>query len=317
MAANWMRRTLVVAACATATLLAACGSSTTESAITPDRFITFGDGFSDMGQNGARYTVNDGSINNWTQQIANNYGKSFTPAAAGGTGYAQGNARVTATTDAAGRTTTPSVTQQIDTFLSKGGFAENDLVMINGGISDVIAGMAAVNAGTQTSAQFLTNAATAGKELAAQVRRLSNAGAKHVVVTGTYDLGKSPWAVSINQTTLLSNASTQFNQALLVNIEDLGTTVLYVDLAYYGNVFVGSPSGYGFTDKDNAVCTSVDPNNGIGIGTGRVNSLLCNASTLLPGAAQDKYVFADPVYFSPSAQRQFGTYAYDRLRARW
>ena len=68
MAANWMRRTALVAACASAVLLAACGSSTTESAITPDRFIAFGDAYSDIGQKGSRYTVNNDTVNNWTLQ---------------------------------------------------------------------------------------------------------------------------------------------------------------------------------------------------------------------------------------------------------
>ncbi len=188
---------------------------------------------------------------------------------------------------------------------------------MNGGISDLIAGMSAVTAGTMTSDQFLSAAATAGTELAAQVRRLSNAGAKHVVVIGTYDLGKSPWAVALGQQSLLSTASTRFNQSLLVNIEDLGKTVLYVDLEYYGNLFIGSPGGYNFTNKDNPVCTSVASGNDIGIGAGQVSSLRCNASTLVSGADQNRYVFADSIYMTPSAHRQFGTYAYDRLRARW
>ena len=102
MAANWMRRTLMVAACASAALLAACGSSTTESAITPQRFIAFGDAMNDVGQNGSRYTVNDGSVNNWTLQVVANYGKSLTPVSAGGLSYATGNARVSAKPDAAG-----------------------------------------------------------------------------------------------------------------------------------------------------------------------------------------------------------------------
>ena len=77
------------------------------------------------------------------------------------------------------------------------------------------------------------------------------------------------------------------------------------------------PANYGFNNATTAVCTSVDATNGIGIGAGQVNSALCTASTLLPGVSQTSYVFADPVYLTPSAQRQFGTYAYDRLRARW
>ena len=150
MAANWMRRTLMVAACASAALLAACGSSTTESAITPQRFIAFGDAMNDVGQNGSRYTVNDGSVNNWTLQVVANYGKSLTPVSAGGLSYATGNARVSAKPDAAGNASTRTVTEQIDAFLASGSFAATDVVMVSGGVSDVIAGMAAVNAGTLT-----------------------------------------------------------------------------------------------------------------------------------------------------------------------
>lgn len=317
MAANWMRRTVMVAACASAALLAACGSSTTESAITPQRFIAFGDAMSDVGQNGSRYTVNDGSVNNWTLQVAANYGKPLTASSAGGTSYATGNARVSAKPDAAGNASTRTITEQIDAFLAGGSFTGSDVVIVSGGVSDVIAGMAAVTAGTQTEAAMVAAARKAGEDLAAQVRRLVAAGAKYVVVTGTYDLSKSPWAKSIGREALLTNASSRFNDGLLVGIVDLGANVLYVDSAYYVNLYTSVPGNYGFNNATTAVCTSVDTTNGIGIGAGQVNSALCNNSTLLSGANQVLYVFADSVYLTPSAQRQFGTYAYDRLRARW
>ena len=317
MATNWMRRTALVAACASAALLAACGSSTIESGLTPDRFIAFGDALSDVGQKGSRYTVNDGSISNWTQQIASRYSKTITPAASGGLSYAAGNARVTAKPDVAGDATTLTITEQIDRFLAGGSFRANDVVFINAGPSEVIAGMAAVRAGTLAPADMVAAARNAGQELATQVRRLVTAGAKQVVVTGTYDLGKTPWATAINQAALLNDASSRFNEALLVNIVDLGANVLYVDSAYYVNLYTNSPGSYGFDNATAAVCTSVDTGNGIGIGTGQVNSALCNTTTLLPGANQNKYVFADAVYMTPSAHRQLGDYAYDRLRARW
>ena len=317
MAANWMRRTVLVAACASAALLAACGSSTTESAITPARFIGFGDANSDVGQTGTRYTVNDASVNNWALQVASRYGKSLAPASASGTSYAIGNARIKAKPDATGNAATPTVTEQIDTFLASGNFAANDVVIMTGGISDVIAGMAAVSAGTQTEAAMLAASRQAGVDMAAQVRRLVTAGAKYVLVTGTYDLGKTPWAKTIGREALLGNASSRFNEGLLVDMVDLGANVLYVDLAYYVNLYTSVPANYGFNNATTPVCTSVDATNGIGIGTGQVNSALCSPSTLLPGANQDSYVFADPVYLTPLAQRQFGTYAYDRLRARW
>ena len=317
MAANWMRRSLMVAACASAALLAACGSSTTESAISPQRMIAFGDGMSDVGQKGTRYTVNDGSVNNWTLQVASGYGKTLTASSAGGKGYAAGNARIVAKPDAAGSNTTLTVKEQIDSFLASNTFTGDDLVMINGGISDVIANMAAVNAGTMTTEQMITASRQAGTDFAAQIRRLVNAGAKYVVVAGTYDLSKTPWATDIGRTTVLNSASSAFNEGLLVGIVDLGANVLYVDLAYYVNLYTSSPSAYGFENATKAVCTSVDATDGIGIGAGKVNSALCTTSTLLASANQDKYAFADSVYLTPSAQRQFGTYAYAPLRSRW
>ena len=317
MAANWMHRTALVAACASAVLLAACGSSTTESAITPDRFIAFGDAYSDIGQKGSRYTVNNDTVNNWTLQLASHYQKTLAPVSTGGLSYAQGNARIAAQPDAAGDATTPTITAQIDRFLASQTFAPNDIVLLNGGISDLIVGMAAVRAGTLSAADYVAQARQNGKDLAAQILRLVNAGAPHVVVSGSYDLGKTPWAIAIGQETLLSEASSRFNEALLVAINDLGEHVLYIDSANYVNLYTSAPSSFSFSYPKTAVCTSVDAGNGIGTGTGQVNSALCTPSTLLAGADVNLYVFADNVYLSPSAHRQLGTYAYDKLRARW
>lgn len=317
MATHWMRRSLLAAACAGVALLAACGSGTTESAITPERFISFGDGYSDLGQKGVRYTINDGTINNWTERLADRYGRKLSSVSTGGLSYAQGNARLAATPDAAGDAATPTVTAQVGAFLAAGSFGPNDLVLINGGISDLIVGMAAVQAGSQTREEFIATAKANGKLLAAQVQRLVDAGAPHTLVSGTYNLGLTPWAKAIDQEDLLSKASAAFNQALLVDINDLGKTVLYIDSAYYVNLYETSPSGYGFSNKDTPICTSVDASNGIGIGAGQVNSALCTPATLRPGADPAKYIFADPVYLTSQAQKQLGDYAYDRLRNRF
>ncbi len=319
MAVNWLRRGVLAAACASAALLVACGSSTIESALKPARFVAFGDGFSDVGQvGGARYTVNDGAVNNWTQQLAATYGITLTARSAGGSSYAQGNARVAAKPDAAGNASTPTVVEQIDAFLAAGSFKDSDVVVVGAGTADVIAEMAAVTAGSQTPAQMLANLQDAGRALGAQTERLVQAGAKHVVVVGAYNLGRSPWAAGIGQADLLTQASSKFNEAFLVRIVNLGTNVLYVDAAYYFNLVTSSPSSYAFNDATNPVCTSVDAGNGIGIGAGQVNSARCTPSTLLPGVSDySKYVFADRVYVTPAAHRLFGTYAYDRLHARW
>lgn len=317
MAANWMRRSLLAAACASATLLAACGSSSIDSAISPSRIITFGDAMADVGQKGSSYTVNDGSTNNWTAQLAAQYGLTIKPVSAGGLSYAQGNARITATPDAAGNAGTPTVAQQVDQFLANPQFTDNDVVLVSAGASDIIAGMAAVQAGSLTEEQYIAAAGQAGKDLAQQVIRLSDAGAKHIVVTGSYDLERSPWAKGLGKQALIHNASQRFNDDLKINLEKYGKTVLYVDLAYYVNLFEANPGSYGFDSSSQPVCTSVDAGPGIGIGAGEVNSALCTTSTLLAGADQNRYVFADKVYLTPAAHRLFGDYAYNQLRERW
>ncbi len=319
MAVNWLRRGVLTAACASVALLAACGSSTIESALTPERFVAFGDGFSDVGQvGGARYTVNDGLVNNWTQQLAATYGLTLTPVSAGGSSYAQGNARVSAKPDAAGNASTPTVTQQVDSFLATGGAKANDVVLLNAGIADIIAEMAAVKAGSQTTAQMSANIKQAGRELGAQANRLVNAGAKYVVVAGAYNLGKSPWASNINEVALLTDASASFNAALKLGFDSpTNPHIFYIDTEDYFNLVINNPGSYAFDNATTPVCTSVDTGIGIGIGAGQINSALCTPSTVLPATNYNKYVFADNVYVTPEAQRLFGTYAYDRLHARW
>ena len=93
MTSKWLRRTMVLAACASAALLTACGSSTVDSAVTPTRIVSFGDALSDVGYAGKRYTINDGTTNIWAQQFAASYGRTLETSSAGGAGYARGNAR--------------------------------------------------------------------------------------------------------------------------------------------------------------------------------------------------------------------------------
>jgi phospholipase/lecithinase/hemolysin len=317
MSFHWMRRALLALASASALLMAACGSGTIESQLHPSRVVAFGDSFSDLGQGGSRYTVNDGTINIWSQAVASSFGVTLDNAVSGGTSYATGNARVNTQPSAAGSSTTPTVKEQIDLFLAASSIADNDLVIVNGGIADIVAEMAKVSAGVQTSEQMIANVRQAGRDLGAQVRRLVQAGGAHVVVVGTYDIGKSPWALSTGQTALLSDASGRFNEQLLLSIVDLGANVLYVDAALLFNLMVSSPEAYDLANVTEIVCTSVDPGPGIGTGAGQVNSALCTTGTIVSGANYAAYLFADRVYPTPQGHRKFGAYAYDRIRARW
>lgn len=318
MATQWLRRAWLVAASASLLALAACGGGDVESELSPSRIIVFGDAMADVGQNasGNRYTVNDGVVNNWTQYVAESYGRSVAPVRTGGLSYATGNARVTARPGAAGDNTAPTVTEQIDSFLAANSFGTSDLVLVSAGTSDVIVQVRAVIDATQTQPQMLAALDQAGRDLGAQVRRMVNAGARHVVVAGPYNLGRSPWAKQTGQASLMEAASTKFNTGFLLSVVDLGERVLYVDAAQQFNVYEANPGTHSLSDVTNPVCTSVDAGEGIGTGTGQVNSLNCTTATV-GGNDYTTYLFADRVYPTPRGHRLFGEHAYSRLRERW
>ena len=165
MAGNWLRRIIMLAACASVALLAGCGSSV-ESALTPSRFISFGDAFSDVRQYQRRQQVH--RQRRQRQQL---------DAAAGGRLWPEHRAfeqrRPGLCTGqrahhrhARRRRQQPprkTVTQQIDAFLASNTLQPNDVVLINGGISDIVAEWAAMTAGTETQAQMTANVTQAAK----------------------------------------------------------------------------------------------------------------------------------------------------------
>lgn len=292
MTGNSSRRAFMALACASAALLAACGSGTIESALTPSRFLAVGDGFSDLGQSGARYTVNDGSVNIWSEQVAASYGHTLKASASGGLSYAQGGARVVGAA--------PSIQTQIDTLLAANTLGSSDVVLISGGITDIVAEVTALGISAATTA----NVKAAGTALGAQVHRLVAAGAKQVVVVGPYNLGLSPWAVGLGQAAGLTDLTNRFNEAFLISVVDLGANVLYVDAALYFNLVHAAPTGYAMVNVTDKACTTPD-------------ALTCTASTIVPTIDYTKALFADGVNLTPAAHRLFGLNAYTKVRERW
>jgi outer membrane lipase/esterase len=314
---RWTLGAMVIAAA-----LSGCGSGSIVSPFQPTRVVALGDGFSDVGQLGTnrRYTVNDSSSNNWAQAFAVGYGLTLSPSATGGQGYAQGNARITSAVDAAGGSA-PSITQQISNYLAQGTPLAGDLVLVNGGASDVVAQMTAFKAGTITEAAMTAAVIQAGAQMGQQIRRLVNAGASRVVIAGLPNLSKTPWAITLGETTRLSSLSTALNDALLSEIWDLGNNVFFVDMAYYVNIVTAAPVNYlgAGAVATTPVCTSADnaATNGIGTGLGQVNASLCDATTLVSGANHNVYVFADALHFTPAMHRLLAAYARVKVLTRW
>lgn len=318
MAFQWMRRALLVLAPAALLALAACGSGTIESQFLPNRIVVFGDGLSDMGQaSGKRYTVNDTS-KTWTELVAADYGVTeLKPSNAGGTNYAIGNARVLLEPDAAGSTATQTIKEQIDAFLVGHTLTGGDLVILQGGISDIIVQMRAHIAGSQTSDQMLANVKQAGLDFADQARRLKSLGATHMAIIGAYDLSVTPWGISTGEQALLTQATQAFNNAVLVSLVNEGETMLFLDTALLFNLMATNPASYSFVNVANPACTSVDPGPGIGVGNGQVNSLLCTTTTIGAGVDYSTYMWADPVYPTPPGHSRFASFVFTRVHDRF
>ena len=304
MNASWFRRAALALGCAGAVaLLAACGSGSVVSDLTPKRFISVGDGFADVGQNGHRYTVNDGSLN-WLQQLAAHYKLTLEPASAGGFGYAQGHARIDSPDSRSG-TNAPSVRQQIDTLLARTSFVDGDVMVLGGGIADVVAAVEATGI-SDASTQAVQDA---GRALAAQVRRGGEGGARRVVVTGVYNLGSTPWARGMDREGDIERLSIAFNDALLVGIVDLWDNVLYLDSALFFNLIYNKPDNYPIDNAKDPVCTTPDANT-------------CTPATLRAGADYNRWMFADALYLTPAVQRLFMNddyveSGYRRFKDRW
>jgi len=341
MSASWFRRAALALACAgAAATLGACGSGSVVSDLKPTRFITVGDGFADVGQNGHVFTINYGATNygpdatwdgltdfNWVQQLASYYRVPLKPASLGCDdycwGYAQGHARV-ASADTTSGTDAPSVAQQIDTLLARPGFAfdgSGDVVVVTGGIADIVD---AVNA-TGISDATTQTVQAAGKTLGDQVQRLVNSGAKHVLVVSMYSLGHTPWgkdtsqpwANGVDRSDAIDKLTTVFNDALLLDLSDSkwAKSVLYVDAALFFNLIYNKPENYPLDNARDPVCTTPD-------------ATTCTSNTLVVSADPNKttdptrWMFADGLYFTPTVQRMFSNDGYleniyYKFRTRW
>jgi outer membrane lipase/esterase len=311
---HFLRRTALLASLCATVWVASCGGGTsTVDPLVPARFIAFGDGLTDVGfTSGVRYTVNDNSANSiWAETVAASYGLTFTAQSAGGQGWARGNALINSSGGPV-----LSVAEQITQYLAGNSIGDNDVHILNAGTTDMFALLAQYKAGTMTGAGVLAAATQAGKDYANQVKRLADAGGKHVVFIGVYDIGKTPASLAVTQPTLdcggsgnvplFSCVSTKFNEGLLVTADALrlGNSAYYVDAQFYFNLIINSPTTYGLTNSNTAVCTTPDAST-------------CTPTTIVAGADYSKYVFADSQYPTPAAHRLFGSYVYSKMITRW
>lgn len=283
-----IQRLMGACALVLASLLSACGGTSStvnplSTKVNPNisnaRVIAFGDGFSDVGAGGFRYTVDDASAGGSmtvAERFAFIYGFTTmspittTQALPGGAySYAQGEARVSAAvTNGSGVAASP-LTDQVTQFLTNNTPGDNDLIIITAGTRDIIFNAKQYFANALTADQAKANVAQAAVDLANIVQRLTSAGAKHVLVVAPFNVARMPWVFATETTTtyyptfssqysfvqqlsILTSGDTscgsfgcQLSQALVNRYPATvnGQPVLLADIAQYFNLITGTGAG--------------------------------------------------------------------------
>jgi phospholipase/lecithinase/hemolysin len=294
--------------------------------------VSFGDSLSDVGtygpiakvlfQTGGRFTNNPGKV--WTQLIAEYYGDTLAPAhtvAMNGTvsshlgafGYAQGGAltvcpqNLTCSTQlplpTQGAVTLPqlSVVDQVALYLSEHDqkFNDHQLVLVQGGPNDIMALVTQAAAAGQQISDTATAVKPSVTALVGAVGAVAKAGAKHIVVVNTPDLGKTPLGVATGAYAQYSALSTAFNIQLNEALKNAGlTSVIYADAAKVLDDAFATPHlfTHGNTETKcdlTAIATALAGPSGTPDPTA-VNALMCAEKFQKKGIGT--YMFADWVH---------------------
>lgn len=281
-----------------------------------ERIIVFGDSLSDLGTykraaiahgvpEGGKFTINPGPI--WIENVAAHYGLTITanrtagfgnsPEILGGTGYAEGGARVAEqpgsfNTDAisgpdSGPTTLP-VRDQISAHLSqKGRFKPTDLVFVWVGTNDVFRPIAFAPVPVDSGIAQLRKAAD---DLAVEVERLKANGASKIVVLNLDDLGQTPAvALDVEARSFATTLSGAFNSRLASNLNRAGDVVL-VDIQ---TMFAGireNPAEYELENLSDPACRPHPDISGY--------SIICTKDSLVAPNANNTHIYADTVHYT-------------------
>jgi outer membrane lipase/esterase len=252
----------------TVAILAFAGSPA--AATTYTSMVVFGDSLSDDGNNAltigtpsqtitgnsyvptfpyASGVYSNGPV--WATDAAQQLGLTLAPSKAGGTDYAYGGA----TTGPAGSPFPFSLLTQASQYLTSTGNAASSsaLYVVAGGGNDARAALSAIAANPPSSAPatIAATAASFAANILTIVNELNAAGAQHIVVWDTPNLGLAPAVVAGgggSLGTLLAETMNADLAALLAGKTDVST----FDIFGLGTSIALDPSAYGFTNVTDA-----------------------------------------------------------------
>jgi phospholipase/lecithinase/hemolysin len=266
----------VMLTAAAAVLVASCGEGSTEPPA-PKLFetvVVFGGSLDDTGNAcnalpiacppypyaNARYS--NGPL--WVEQMAEVLNARVVAARGGGTNYAFATSRtgpITGTTQAA-----PNMIQQVDLYIENGSkdFRDVTLYVIDAATvgNDIVDALTLGLTNPQAPATVLAGAVT---NVATMVSKLYAAGARHILLVNSTDVGRTPQVVALGPlaTTTATTLSQQFNAAVSAQLPALrtaspGLTIYPVDIGALTAQVAANPSSFGFTNVS-AACVSLSP----------------------------------------------------------
>ena len=254
--------------------------------------VVFGDSLSDSGNAaslqplppGSSFTTNPDPV--WSEIVAETFGASGENSLARGSNYAFAGACMNPDTPC-DADLSPTVTEQIDRdFFLQEKADPNALYVIWGGVNDVTdsAGADPLNAGRYTVAAASVNVA--------QIRRLQEAGARHILAFNLPDISKSPYVVNLGQVAqgALTQLVTAYNETLYAGIRESEEGIIPINIHAFFNEIVENHGKYGFTDVTGTACGEPDAGSAVSIACGPEGSRY--PVTYEPDA-NEQYLFAD------------------------
>jgi len=329
--------------------------STSAAATQFSNVVVFGDSLSDSGNLSTlaqlpvpmRFTTNPGTTT--IENVATGLGFTLTPSLTGGNDYAWGGAGVI--TNSPGTPAgVPTLSTQIDGYLTAGAVDRQALYSVWGGANDIFYHATAAAAGAQAQAAIATNTAGLPPAMAAQVADqiaqqalatagvsafetaeqvqanvaaaaqqevkligdLQAAGASNILVFNLPNVGITPSARSqgADAAASLTGLAVVYNGQLNAGLSQLGTGIIPIDTYGLLNEVVANPQQFGFSNVTDPACTGGDG-----------SSLGC-APEGTPGAAvtykpgsENSYLFADGVHPTTAAHAMLGQYVLSVIRA--
>jgi len=271
-------------------LVAALGMAGEAGAQRFSNVVVFGDSLSDSGNvaaarglpPGTSFTTNPDPV--WAERVAEAFGAVGANSLAGGANYAWGGA--CANPDGPCLYPVPTVKTQVDQYLAaNAGQADPDaLYAVWAGANDIESALDP----TSQRANPQEDTLKAAGALVAQIRRLQDAGARHVVVLNLPDLGRIPFARQQGPQAIavLSGLAAAYNAKLAEGLGEREEGIVPVDVFALVNELLGDPQAYGIANTTGTSCTP----GGSSLACGPTGS---DAPVTYAAGTNQSYLFAD------------------------